>query len=125
MCTPHTTIIPDNKTQPRVNRTNLIGRMLRRDLSCLLVITLLLLSAISFSTEKIPNFKPDCETHQTANENNRATVAIVHIPTTSTATIHTQTIHLYTRTATQTPTKKTFCFSSPSRAPPVLTIQNT
>jgi hypothetical protein len=124
MLTPHTTIISDSKTQPRVNRANLVGRMLRRDLSCLLVITLLLLSAISFSTEKIPNFKPDCETHQTQKENNRTTVAIIRISPKSTTITHTQTIYLYIQAVTQTPTQELFCFSSPSRAPPVLTIQN-
>jgi len=124
MSSSHTTISDCSVPPSRAGCANLIGRLLRRDLSYLLVITLLLLSAISFSTDKIPNFKPDCETHQTPKEKNRTTVAIVRISPKSTTIIHTQAIHLYTQTVTQTPTKKIFYFPSPSRAPPVLTIQN-
>lgn len=54
----------------------MIGKHLRRELSCLLVLTLLLLSAITFSTDKIPNFKPDCKTHSALKIKSAAAVAV-------------------------------------------------
>ncbi|MDD2310068.1 MAG: hypothetical protein PHH91_10850 [Desulfuromonadaceae bacterium] len=120
MLTPHTTIISDNKTQPRAGRANLIGRMLRRDLSCLLVITLLLLSAISFSTEKIPNFKPDCETTSIQKSTSASPVAVVRCPTIPTAKKNSVSPAIcLALTAPMAPVIELFYLPVASRAPPV------
>lgn len=122
MSTSHPTISHTSGPSPLMGRANLIGRHLRRDLSFLLVFTLLLLSAITFSTEKIPNFKPDCQTHQAPKEKNRTTVAVVRTSPRSTTITPRQTIQEHPHSATPTPVQEIFSFPASSRAPPLFTI---
>ncbi|MDD2366820.1 MAG: hypothetical protein PHN84_11705 [Desulfuromonadaceae bacterium] len=94
---------------------------LRRDMSCLLVFTLLLLSAITFSTENIPNFTPDCETSQ-VNEVKKqvaAEISIIPIKRTASAPF---AIKEYFLAVVQTSKNRICFFPPPSRAPPIVTV---
>lgn len=121
MLTSLTTIISDSKTQQRVIRANLLGHLLRRDLSYLLVITLLLLSAVSFSTEKIPNFKPDCETTSIQKSTKASPVAVIRSPSLSKTKNNTSIIATpLALSAPCIPVIELFSLPVASRAPPVI-----
>ena len=121
MLTHLTTIISDSKTQQRVNRANLLGHLLRRDLSYLLVITLLLLSAVSFSTEKIPNFKPDCETTSVQKSTKASPVAVIRSHSLSKTKNNTSVIVTPLALSTpRIPVIELFSLPVASRAPPII-----
>jgi len=80
---------------------------------------LLLVSAITFSTNDIPNFKPDCKTTSVQKKPSAATVAVVRCP--SVVTIENKTSFALTCPAVPapvTPPVETFHLANTSRAPP-------
>jgi hypothetical protein len=91
---------------------------LRRILSHSLITILLFLSPMTFSTDKVPNFQPDCETHNSLKEKSRTALAVVRnivseIPAVSEIQAAPSFILSSVFPLTGTPS-----FSSSSRAPP-------
>jgi hypothetical protein len=118
MLSPHTTLsvfVPS----PRTGRAALIGHNLRRELSCLLVLTLLLLSAVTFSTDKIPNFNPDCKTHSALKIKSASAVAVVSCLSESSVVDTSPTVVCPTFSASVTPLVEWFSLATSSRGPPV------
>jgi len=121
MLTPHTNLSGHSVRLPQAGHYNLVGHLLRRDLSYLLVITLLLLSAISFSTEKIPNFKPDCETTSVQKSTKASPVAVVRSPSVSKTKNNTSSPAIrFISSAPTVPVIELFSLPVASRAPPEL-----
>jgi hypothetical protein len=100
-------------------RMDLIGRTLRRELSCLLVMALLLVSAITFSTNEIPNFRPDCKTASVQKIPSTSTVAVARCLSAATAENDTSSAPIVpTIPAHVTPPADSFSLANTSRAPP-------
>jgi hypothetical protein len=91
---------------------------LRRILSHSLITILLFLSPITFSTDKVPNFQPDCETHISLKEKSRTALAVLrNIVSEKTAVSEIQAAPSFILSSVFL-LKGTASFSSPSRAPP-------
>lgn len=53
---------------------------MRRQLSKLLIVTLMLISPLSFSTDKVPNFAPECEVSLSHRQIAGSDIAVVCCP---------------------------------------------
>jgi len=91
---------------------------LRRVLTQSLIVILLFLSPLTFSTDKVPNFQPDCETHVVLKEKSRTAVAVArNIFNVKTAVLEIQAHPHFFLSSLLAPASRP-SFSSPSRAPP-------
>lgn len=100
-------------------RSDLIVRLLRRDLSCLLIMTLMLLSAITFSTKNIPDFNPACRTINTLKVSDRTAVTFECRVRSVAAPVSPPKVQVFRLLPPAPPVLKLICFPSPSRSPPV------
>lgn len=91
---------------------------MRRLLSQLLIIILLLLGPITFTTANIPNFQPDCEAGRYLNIKAAVTVAVVSPPPHITPLALPQPPPLEISVAAITPTNETLFFPACYSRPP-------
>lgn len=91
---------------------------LRRALTQSLIVILLFLSPLTFSTDTVPNFQPDCETHVALKEKSRIAFAVIrNMAAGKILSIETPSPSHFILAVLFLPSS-TPLLSSPSRAPP-------
>ena len=91
---------------------------MRRLLSQTLIILLLLLGPVTFTTASIPNFQPDCETGSYTRARTTVRVAISDRPARSTPSVRTDIPPQECTTATILPLHSNLCFPACYSRPP-------
>lgn len=93
------------------------NRPLRR-LSQALIILLLLIAPVSYSTDKIPNFKPDCESSSPLREKTTKKVAVARRSGSASPRLSHELIIPFSLLFCSTPPQNNFQLSNRGRAPP-------
>jgi hypothetical protein len=91
---------------------------MRRQLSQLLILLLMLLSPLTFSTDKVPNFTPDGEACASFRAKAAQTAAVVRSAPTQRPPRARQAVTRYAAPAPRTPRITSFAIPLRGRAPP-------
>lgn len=92
---------------------------MRRYLSQSLILILALLSPLTFSTDKVPNFTPDCEIQFTQGTKSSRIVIVRRCPVSPKAAVAGTATTRYIVSPPSTPHTSSLCIPSSSRAPPL------
>lgn len=95
-----------------------LGNRPFRRLSQALIILLLLIAPVSYSTDTIPNFKPDCETFSPLREKTTKNVAVARRSGSSPSRLSHEIIIPFSLLFSSTPPQSNFQLSNRGRAPP-------
>lgn len=91
---------------------------MRRQLSQLLILIVMLLSPLTFSTDKVPNFTPDGEACSSFRVKSEQAVTVPRITPSSKAPSALQTVTRYTTSDPRTPRIASVAIPLRGRAPP-------